>query len=167
MNMPMSQTNTSGHEAARIVVTATRSWVWAIMADACRTARGRYVDLWNDCFDKLGSRDLSLMWGSFMRHLSLDANTKFLLGCSGCGRTSEDEQTLLNSLAAHQQGYKKDACTLLERWFSGEALWKADALVEAFADQLLLHGHTLPYALDDHATRQLLGHKNTRNDRLN
>lgn len=167
MNMPMNQTDAAGRRAAEIVTTATRSWVWAIMADACRTARGRYVDLWTDCFDKLGSRELSMMWGSFMRHLSIEANAKFLLGCAGCGRVSEDERILLKSLAAHQQGLKREASQMLERWFSGEALWKADALVEAFADQLSLHGHRLPYVLNDRLARQFLNQDNDKNRKLN
>lgn len=56
---------------------------------------------------------------------------------------SEDEAILMDCLALHQSGDKDEAYKMLGRWFDGEAQWKADALIEAFADQLSLKGHLL------------------------
>lgn len=150
MNLPMNQPHISGLEASRLLTKATRSWVWATMAEACNTARGRYVDAWNICFDTLnsqaGDKELASLWGAFMRHLTISGTARFVLGCEGCGRVSEDEQLLLHSVAAHQCGAKKEACDALGKWFAGNALWKADALVEAVADQLSVQGYILPVA---------------------
>ncbi len=156
MNMPMNQPYVSGLEASRILTKATRSWVWATMAEACNTARGKYVDAWHTCFDTLrgrtdgqmGETELASLWGAFMRHLTITGTARFLLGCEACGRGSEDEKLLLGSVAAHQRGAKKDACTILEKWFVGAALWKADALIEAIADQLSVQEYMLPTACD-------------------
>ena len=146
MNMQMKPSDVLGYRNALLVITATRSWVRAIMAKSCQSSRNRdrFVGMWNDCFEQFGDPELANIWGSFMRHLTIEGRATFLLGCSGCGRNSEDENLLLNCLSAHQQGEKIAACDVLERWFEGEALWKADALAEAFSDQLSLHGFTLP-----------------------
>lgn len=140
MNMPLKTTEINSRKTSQLILSATRSWVWAIMAESCRTARGRYVHMWNECFEQIGDKSLAMMWGSFLRHLTLEGNAKFLLGCSGCGRASKDEAILLDCLALHQSGNKDEAYKMLSRWFEGEAQWKADALIEAFADQLSLKG---------------------------
>lgn len=152
MNMPMKQADVMGYRNATLVLTATRSWVGAVMSRSCRSARDRFLGMWNDCFDQLGDPELANIWGSFMRHLTIDGKATFMLGCSGCGRSSEDENILLNCLSAHQRGQKVEAYGMLERWFEGEALWKADALAEAFADQLSLHGYVLPTSPDPQPT---------------
>ena len=149
MNQPARSENEVGFEGEDLVLQATRSWVWAIMADACGTARSRYVRMWEDSFELIGSREAARIWSSFMRLLSLEGNAKFLIGCGGCGRPSIDERALLRCLAAHQAGQKREAAHLLEHWFDGESLWKADALAEAFADQLSLKGFHMAYGLDD------------------
>ena len=150
MNMPMKQAEVMGYRNAMLVLTATRSWVGAVMSQSCGRARSRFVGMWDDCFDQLGDPELANIWGSFMRHLTIDGKATFMLGCSGCGRSSEDENILLSCLSAHQRGQKVEACGKLERWFDGEALWKADALAEAFADQMSLQGYVLPAGVEQH-----------------
>lgn len=145
MNQPARYESDTNSETAHLVIRATRSWVRAIMSDACSKARCWHLHIWDDSFDMVGSREAPHIWSSFMRLLSLEGNAKFQLGCGSCGRASVDEQVLLHCLASHQQGRKPEAMALLGRWFSGAALWRADALIEAFADQLSLKGFHLPY----------------------
>ncbi len=144
MNMQVKHSEVMGYRNATLLLTATRSWVGAVMTQSCRGSRRRFVGMWDDCFEELGGAELANIWGSFMRHLTLDGRSTFLLGCSGCDASSEDEAILLQCLVAHQHGHKIGACKMLERWFEGEALWKADALIEAFADQLSIQGLPLP-----------------------
>lgn len=167
MNVQSSAATMMAQKSATVVVTATRAWVWSIMAQACETSRGRYVRLWDDCFDRLGGASMVKLWGSFMRHLSINGKAQFLLGCHGCGRLSEDEGYLVQCLAAHQHGLKREACGILERWFEGEALWKADALAEAFADELSRQGHSLPHAVDSDPGHPYPEQYKARHQRLN
>jgi hypothetical protein len=135
-------------EIAYLVIKATRAWVHAIMASACSSARCWHLRIWDETFDAVGSTEASHVWSSFMRHLSLEGNAKFKLGCGSCGVASQDEQALMQCLAAHQKGRKTEALAILDQWFSGDCLWKADALAEAFADHLTVKRLCLPYSVD-------------------
>lgn len=167
MALPLKQKKIDAQNNAQLILSATRNWAWSIMAGSCKASRSRYVDMWNECFDQLGDKNLGLLWGSFMRHLTIEGEVKFLLGCSGCGRKTKDEAALLDCLAAHQTGNKDYAYKLVGRWFSGEAQWKADALIEAFADQLSLKGFALHSAAGERGVSKSFTARETSQKHIN
>lgn len=128
------------HIAARVILRATRSWVRALHPTASKQTRDCHVAIWNESFALLGKSDAKTIWGNFMQHLTKTASGPFILGCRGCGRVSFDEYALLECIAGHQNNNADMIQNSLKRWFKGDALIKADAITEIFADQLSVQG---------------------------
>jgi hypothetical protein len=144
------------HLGSHIILRATRSWVRALEPSASKQTRDCHVAIWNDSFVLIGKSDAKILWGNFMQHLAKTATSPFVLGCRGCGRVSQDEYYLLQSIAGHQYNNSKLVRRNLQRWFKGQALVKADVITEAFADQLSAKGFTLATSSEDHPMYDLV-----------
>jgi hypothetical protein len=136
-------------DAAMLILRATRSWIRALQPGASKSTRDCYVAIWNESFQELGSMEAKTIWGNFMQHFCQNISRPFTLGCRGCGKVSEDEYLLLTCIAAQQQNKPYHAVHSLKQWFDAPALEKADAITEAFADQLSICGYHLPRSAGD------------------
>ncbi|WP_262694449.1 hypothetical protein [Kordiimonas aquimaris] len=148
-------------ETPRWILRAMRSWVRAILASSCSKTRSWHAQVWQESCAAFGSGDAVSIWGTFMAHLCTESSVTFQQGCAGCGRVSDDENALLQCIAAHQTGSKQKANMILQKWFKGEALWQADALVEAFADHLSQRGLIIPSSQEALPAFELTGSTQT------
>lgn len=127
-------------EAADLIILATRSWVRAAFKEKHGQDREWYKKAWDSCFEVVGSSAAAKIHDAFLKHFSRLGKKQFVLGCACCGRVSADERRLVDMIRALQEGDLEAAQDTLSYWFDNEAMWEAEALCEAFADQLAING---------------------------
>jgi len=128
------------HEAAALILRATRAWVRAAALSKDDPVRPRLTAQWSQSFEHLDVDGADVVWSSFLRMMTIESWSPFRLGCLGCGRASEDEHLLLACLAAFQAERQTDALDILNRWVNPDGLVRTGNFAAEFAWLLKANG---------------------------